>query len=46
MMETLQQRKDSLQAAADVALQEWYGHLPVNSEMRVVAALAIGQLVQ
>lgn len=46
MIEALKQRKDSLYAAADEALQNWYGHLPDDCEMRVVASQAIRQLVQ
>lgn len=46
MTDDLQQRRDNLQAAANAALETWYGHLPAHSEMRRLASVVLGQLVE
>lgn len=45
-METTQQRMDHLQGEAKLALQKWYGHLPENCEMRVLASRLFRQAVE
>jgi len=45
-METIEQRRAYFKAEGDVALQEWYGHLPNNCEMYELASLVVGRVVE